>query len=489
MNNLWFGSALLPDGWATGVRLTVAQGRIERVEVDTAPSASDECHGVAIPGLPNLHSHAFQRGLAGLTERRGPTGDSFWTWRELMYRFVERLEPEGVEAIAALVYAEMLEGGFTHVGEFHYLHHDQDGRHFANPGELAGRIAAAAETTGIGLTLLPTFYAHSGFGGAAPNPRQRRFINTVDSFARVVEASRSAVRGLSGAVVGVAPHSLRAVTPEELERVVKIAQGEVIHIHIAEQTKEVQDCLTWSGRRPIEWLLENQAVDERWCLVHATHAIPPEVAGMAASRAVVGLCPITEANLGDGIFPAPPFVEQGGRYGVGSDSNVLLDGAEELRVLEYSQRLAQRARNVLARAEGQSTGRSLFDAALAGGAQALSARAGGVGSGGLDALAGSARGGGAPAGFARAAGPGSGGLQTPGLSVGASADIVSLDANHPTLVERSGDEILDSWIFAGGRGAVDCVWRAGTQVVMNGRHQRRDELLARYRRTIKGLLA
>lgn len=210
---------------------------------------------------------------------------------------------------------------------------------------------------------------------------------------------------------------------------------------------------------------------------------------MAASRAVVGLCPITEANLGDGIFPAPPFVEQGGRYGVGSDSNVLLDGAEELRVLEYSQRLAQRARNVLARAEGQSTGRSLFDAALAGGAQALSARAGGVGSGGLDALAGSARAGGAPAGFARAAGPGSGGLQTPGLSVGASADIVSLDANHPTLVERSGDEILDSWIFAGGRGAVDCVWRAGTQVVVNGRHRRRDELLARYRRTIKVLLA
>ena len=469
VSNLWFGSALLPDGWAAGVRLTVTQGRIERVEIGTTARDSDERHSIGIPGLPNLHSHAFQRGLAGLTERRGPTGDSFWTWRELMYRFVERLEPEGLEAIAALVYAEMLEGGFTHVGEFHYLHHDQDGRHFANPGELASRIAAAAETTGIGLTLLPTFYAHSGFGGAPPNPRQRRFINDIDSFARVVDASRTAVRGLPGAIVGVAPHSLRAVTPEELAGVVKIAQGEVIHIHIAEQTKEVQDCLAWSGQRPLEWLLQHQAVDERWCLVHATHATDAEVAGMAASRAVVGLCPITEANLGDGIFPAPPFLGQGGRYGVGSDSNVLLDGAEELRLLEYSQRLAQRARNVLARAEGQSTGRSLFDAALAGGTQALRARGVGVSGGGAV---------GRPAG-----------LQTPGLNVGALADIVSLNADHPCLAERREDEILDSWIFAGSRGAVDCVWRAGAKVVMNGRHQRRDELLARYRRTIKGLLA
>ena len=497
VNNLWFGSALLPGGWAGGVRLTVTEGRIERIEVGTEARETDERHHVAVPGVPNLHSHAFQRGLAGLTERRGPTGDSFWTWRELMYRFVERLDPEGIEAIAALVYAEMLEGGFTHVGEFHYLHHDPDGRHFANPGELAGRIAAAAETTGMGLTLLPTFYAHSGFGGQEPNPRQRRFINTVDSFARVVEASRSAVRGLPGAVVGVAPHSLRAVTSEELEGVVKVAQGEVIHIHIAEQTKEVQDCLTWSGQRPIEWLLEHQQVDERWCLVHATHATAKEVAGMAASKAVVGLCPITEANLGDGIFPAPPFVEQGGRYGVGSDSNVLLDAAEELRILEYSQRLAQRARNVLARAEGQSTGRSLFEAALAGGAQALGARNLGASDGSAQAAAGisgeavrGGRGGQAQSQIlpllAVSDAPG---MQTPGLKVGASADVVSLCADHPALAERREDEILDSWIFAGGRAVVDCVWRAGAKVVINGRHRRRDELLARYRRTIKGLLA
>jgi formimidoylglutamate deiminase len=257
---------------------------------------------------------------------------------------------------------------------------------------------------------------------------------------------------------------------------VKIARGQVIHIHIAEQTQEVQDCLAWSSQRPIEWLLQHQTVDERWCLVHATHATAAEVAGMAASQAVIGLCPITEANLGDGIFPAPPFLEQGGRFGVGSDSNVLLDGAEELRILEYSQRLAQRARNVLARAEGQSTGRSLFDAALAGGAQALNARGAGV-------QEPAARGAGA------SDGAGAPGLQTPGLNVGAFADLVSLNADHPALAERREDEILDSWIFAGGRGVVDCVWRAGAKVVMNGRHQRRDELLARYRRTIKGLLA
>lgn len=493
MKDLWFASALLPGGWAAGVRITLANGRIEQIHSETAPRETDERHAVGVPGIPNLHSHAFQRGLAGLTERRGPTGDSFWTWRELMYQFVERLEPEGVEAIAALVYAEMLEGGFTHVGEFHYLHHDRGGAPFANPGELASRIAAAAAETGMGLTLLPTFYAHSGFGGAEPTPRQRRFINDVDSFARIVEASRSAVRHLPGAAVGVAPHSLRAVTPEELKGVVKVAGGGVIHIHIAEQTKEVQDCIAWSGQRPLEWLLEHHDVDERWCLVHATHATEKEVSGMVKSGAVVGLCPITEANLGDGIFPAPAFLEQGGRFGVGSDSNVLLDAAEELRILEYSQRLAQRARNVLARAEGQSTGRSLVDAALAGGAQALIATSR---SGGADAVGGGAQ---ALAAAPVAGAGGNGGRpgdsahgsprQIGGLAVGASADIVSLAAGHPALAERHEDEILDSWIFSGGRAVVDCVWRAGAKVVINGRHRQHDTLLSRYRRTVKSLLS
>ena len=462
MNKLWFESALLPHGWVKGVRVSaLPDGRIERVEEGTEPGSADEKHAIGVPGIPNVHSHAFQRGLAGLTERRGPSGDSFWTWRELMYRFVERLDPDGVEAIAALVYAEMLEGGLTHVGEFHYLHHDRDGTAFSDPGELASRIAAAAEQTGIGLTLLPTFYAHSGFGGAEPTPRQRRFINSVDSFARIVEASRSAVRRLPGATVGIAPHSLRAVTPDELAAIVPLARREVIHIHIAEQAREVDDCVAWSGQRPIEWLLGHQAVDERWCLVHATHATDSEVNGMATSGAVVGLCPITEANLGDGIFPAQAFLRLKGRFGIGSDSNILLDGAEELRILEYSQRLAHRARNVLACAEGHSTGRSLLDEALTGGARALHSV------------------------LARD----TSGAWTGAIQPGASADIVSLNASHPVLAERSGDEILDSWIFAGGRAVVDCVWRAGVKVVNNGRHRRREALLARYCRTLKGLLA
>jgi len=451
MTSLWFESALLPNGWAKHVRVIAANGRIERVTTDVDPADTDERLKVGIPGVPNLHSHAFQRGLAGLTERRGPEGDSFWTWRELMYQFVERIDPDELEAIAALAYAEMLECGFTQVGEFHYLHHDRGGIPFADPGELAGRLAAAAASTGIGLTLLPTFYAHSGFGGAEPQKRQRRFINGRDRFAAIVAASRKAVKALPGGMVGVAPHSLRAVTPEELAWLVELSGGSVIHIHIAEQTKEVEDCIAWSGRRPVQWLLEHTALDERWCLVHATHINDAEIQAVAASGAVVGLCPITEANLGDGIFPAGAFLAQTGRIGIGSDSNVLLDAAEELRTLEYSQRLAHRGRNVLASAAGRSTGRTLFDGALAGGAQVLH----------------SAR----------------------GLMAGALLDVVSLSTEQPELVQRREDDILDSWIFSGGRRVVDCVWRAGEKVVVNGRHRHRDAIVARYRRTLKNLLS
>src|ERR1700761_1027031 len=304
MPSLCFESALLPSGWASHVRITATSGRIERVTTDVEPNDTDERLSVGIPGTPNLHSHAFQRGIAGLTERRGTEGDSFWTWRELMYQFVDRITPDEMEAVAALAYAEMLECGFTQVGEFHYLHHDRNGIPFLDPAEMATRIAAAAEATGIGLTLLPTLYAHGGFGGTDPNKRQRRFINDEDRFAAIVEGSRKIVSGLKGGVVGVAPHSLRAVTPQELAWLVGLSQGSVIHIHIAEQTKEVDDCIAWSGRRPVEWLLEHTAVDERWCLVHAPHINDEELRGIAASGAVVGLCPITEANLGDGIFPA-----------------------------------------------------------------------------------------------------------------------------------------------------------------------------------------
>lgn len=454
MLSLWFESALLPSGWERGVRITASAGRIATVTVRSAAQPEDERHAIGIPGLPNVHSHAFQRGLAGLTERRGPGADSFWSWRELMYQFVERVGPEELEAMSAWCFAEMLEGGFTHVGEFHYLHHDVNGAPFAARAELAARIAAAAAASGIGLTLLPVFYAHSGFGGQPPTTRQRRFVSDPESFAHIVEGCRRAVRPLAGASVGIAPHSLRAVTPQELSAVTALAGDGVIHMHIAEQMREVEECLSWCGQRPIAWLLEAQPVDERWCLVHATHAANAELERLAARRAVVGLCPITEANLGDGIFPAVHWHAQRGRFGVGSDSNIMTDAAMELRTLEYSQRLAERARNVLADGVSASTGRSLLDAACAGGGQALLPSCGAA-----------------------------------GLAPGASLDVVSLAPGHPALVERQGDEILDSWVFAAGREAVDCVWRAGERLVSGGRHRDRERLMARYVQALHRLRA
>jgi len=359
------------------------------------------------------------------------------------------MTPDQVEVVAAQLYVEMLEAGFSRVGEFHYLHHDRDGKPYADIAEMGQRIAAAAAETGIGLTLLPVFYAHSTFGGAAPNDGQRRFINDVDGFARLLEGCRVAASRVDGSVVGVAPHSLRAATPQELAAVVKMAGDAPIHIHVAEQTKEVDDCVAWSGQRPVEWLLSHAEVNGRWCLIHATHMTEAETRAMAESGAVAGLCPITEANLGDGTFPAPVFVEHGGRFGVGSDSNVLIGLPDELRQLEYSQRLAHRARNVLAVAGG-STGGALFEAALAGGARAL-------------------------------------GAGTSQLEAGASADFVSLDANSPSLAGKSGDAILDAWIFANGAG-IDCAWVRGRKLVEGGRHRKRDAIAAKFRKTMLELL-
>jgi formiminoglutamate deiminase len=449
MVSLWFQSALLPDGWADGVRITIAAQTIARIETGVAATPSDERHGVAIPGLANVHSHAFQRGMAGLAEVRGPAHDSFWTWRDVMYRFVDRLTPEDVTAIAAQAYVEMLEGGFTRVGEFHYLHHDPSGMPYANIAELAERIAAAAGETGIALTLLPVFYAHGNFGGRPPAPAQRRFLNDPMRFAKLMDASRTALAPLGDANIGIAPHSLRAVTPDELHEIVPLAKDGPIHIHIAEQMKEVEDCIAWSGARPVAWLLGNADVDDRWCLIHATHMTDNETQRLAASGAVAGLCPITEANLGDGIFPAPDYRAADGRFGIGTDSNVLIDAAEELRTLEYAQRLRLRSRNVLAGQTGTSTGRTLFDGALGGGFQAL-------------------------------------GIASFGLREGASADLVSLDVTDPVLAGRSADALLDSWIFGGGR--VDCVWRQGTKWVERGHHRARETIGARYIRAVAGIV-
>jgi len=366
-----------------------------------------------------------------------------------MYRFLDRLDPDQVEAITTLAYAEMLERGFTRAGEFHYLHHTPTGIPYDNPGELTERIAAAAASTGIGLTLLPVFYAHSNFGGAPPTSGQRRFISTIDQFAALVEASRIAAARVPGANVGIAPHSLRATTPDEMKAIVSLADDVPIHIHAAEQAKEVDDCVTWSGARPVEWLLEHLDVDSRWCLVHATHLTEAETRSLAESEAVVGLCPITEANLGDGIFPAHSYFQQAGRIGIGTDSNVQIDAAGELRALEYAQRLNTRSRNVLAEAEDHSTGRQLFDHALAGGAQAL-------------------------------------GQPGTGIREGGVADVVSLDADDPVYYGRTGDAVLDSWVFAGGK--IDRVWRAGQKVVERGRHIAGKEITSRYRRMIESVL-
>jgi formimidoylglutamate deiminase len=448
---LFFEQALLPQGWTRDVRIAIDRGRIIDIVSGGVAELGDERHWIGLPGISNLHSHAFQRGMAGLAEIKGTSSDSFWTWREVMYRFVDRMTAEDIEAVAAQAYVEMLEAGFTRVGEFHYIHHDVSGAPYDNPAELAERIAAAAETTGISLTLLPVFYAHAGFGGRAREAGQRRFINDIDRFSRLIDASRRALAGQEGAIVGVAPHSLRAVTPVELGAVVTLAGPGPIHIHIAEQTREVDECIAWSGQRPLEWLFDHAPVDRRWCLVHATHATDAEIRSVAESGAVAGLCPVTEANLGDGTFNAPEFIKRGGVFGIGSDSNVLIGVNDELRQLEYSQRLALKARNILACDDTASTGRALFDGALRGGSQAL-------------------------------------GAATSGLTEGAFADIVSFDAGNVALAGRADDAILDSWIFGAGRSLVDCVWARGRKVVKDGRHHDRETVASRFRRTIEGLL-
>jgi formimidoylglutamate deiminase len=446
--SFWFGTALLPDGWADGVRMTVSDGRI--TAIGPAPrQPSDQTHAIAVPGLSNVHSHAFQRGMAGLAERAGPDGDDFWSWREVMYRFLDRMDPDAVEAITALAFSEMLEGGFTRVGEFHYLHNAPDGSTYADPAEMAARIVAAADATGIGLTLLPVFYAHGDFGGMPPKHGQRRFLHSVDSFARTFEASAALLT--DDANIGVAPHSLRAVTPEELAAILPLAGAGPVHIHAAEQVKEVAASVAHSGARPVEWLLANTDIDARWCLIHATHLTEAEADGLAASGAVAGLCPVTEANLGDGVFPARRFLGAGGAFGVGTDSNIRIDAAVELASLEYSQRLRDLGRNLLADGTTPSTGGRLFCAALAGGHQALG--------------------------------------QPQALSVGAAADFLTLDAAHPSLIARAGDDLLDGWIFAAGRAAIDGVWRRGARVVTAGRHHGREAIRARYARTLAALLA
>ncbi len=451
MQQLFVSAALLETGWQRDVLIEIDGRTIKSITAGVSePVGAERIAGAAVPGVANVHSHAFQRAMAGLAERRGPDDDDFWTWREVMYRFLARLTPEDVEAIAAMAYVEMLEAGFTAVGEFHYLHNAPDGARYADPAEMGGRIVAAAQASGIGLALLPSFYAHGGCGGRPPTPGQARFLSDIDSFSTLMEASRRHVDRLDGAVLGLAPHSLRAVDAPELATLLdKWTEGPV-HIHAAEQTREVDESLSWSGARPVQWLLDNANVDERWCLIHCTHMTDDESRQLARTGAVAGLCPITEANLGDGIFEARRYLDAGGRIAVGSDSNVRIALNEELRTLEYGQRLRERARNRLGPA-GASIGRHLFDAARRGGVQAL-------------------------------------GITAVELAAGRAADIVVLDALQAALAGRTGDALLDAWIFAGGDGCVRDVFVGGQRVVEAGAHRRRHEILPRFRAAMRRLL-
>jgi formimidoylglutamate deiminase len=398
----------------------------------------------SLRGIANLHSHAFQRAMAGLAERQTDPGDSFWTWRETMYRMAGRFDPDTLHAVASQLYAEMLEAGYTTVCEFHYLHHAPDGRPYADPAAMSRALVRAARDTGIRLTLLPVLYMTGGFDGRPLGERQRRFGHDVDAFLALIEALRAdedaALR------VGCALHSLRAVPADAMAAVLAALPRDMpMHIHIAEQLGEVQDCLALRGARPVEWLLGNADVDARWTLVHATHLERGEVDGIARSGATVAICPTTEANLGDGLFPLRAYLDAGGAIGIGSDSQVSVSPVEELRWLEYGQRLATHHRNIAVRGGSPSVGETLLDAVHASASNAT----------GLDGA----------------------------------GDRVVLEADAPQFAGATPDDVVDRWIFSGNRPLVRDVHVAGARVVADGRHRDRDAIAARYRTAMAKLLA
>ena len=451
MQRIWAEQALLAEGWARDVSLEIAGDRIGRIETHTLPQPGAQRVGALLPAPANLHSHAFQRAMAGLTERRGPDPrDSFWTWRQLMFRFLDQLTPEDVEAIAAFVQMEMLEAGYACNVEFHYLHHAPGGTPYARLGEMSERIVAAAEQTGIGLTLLPVLYEYGGCDRRPLGPGQIRFGNDPERFAELVEEAQTALARLpADARLGIAPHSLRAVSPEGLAACLELRPGAPLHMHLAEQIAEVEEVQAAHGARPTEWLLANAPVDRNWCLIHCTQMERHETRALAATRAVAGLCPITESSLGDGIFDGVAWAAAGGVFGVGSDSNIRIGLTEELRTLDHSQRLRDHSRAALATPE-RSTGRVLLDSVAEGGARAAG-RAAGV------------------------------------LAEGRLADLLALDCGGVDLEGRAGDTLLDAWIFAGSDRAISDVWAAGRHQVQGGRHIARGAIMENYRRTIRRL--
>ena len=442
MKKYYARDALLPSGWARDVCITVDDGAIAGVEVGASAGGAERLHGPVLPGMANLHSHAFQRAMAGLTDVRAAPHDDFWSWRELMYQFMERLTPEQAQAIAAQLYIELLRHGYTAVAEFHYVHH---------PAEMLDRHLAAARETGIAITLLPSLYRWAGFGAKPLEPRQRRFASDVRSVLDTVNRlQRERTPDIN---VGIAPHSLRAVEPQSLRELVGgVDERMPIHIHAAEQTREVEECTAALHKRPVEWLLENCAIDGRWCLVHATHMQPGELTALAASGAVAGLCPTTEADLGDGIFALLGYRGASGRWGIGGDSHVSRDPAAELRLLEYVQRLVGRRRNLNISSTSAAVGTTLWLEAAAGGAQAL-------------------------------------GREMGALASGKRADLVVLDGEHPDIARRTGDAIANALVFSGSETLVRDVMVAGGWVVREGRHELQERTAAHYARAVAELIA
>ena len=444
-------SALTPEGWREDVTVSVGPDGMITAVTTGAEQGAERISGIAVPAMPNVHSHAHQRFMLGLAERAGPGADSFWTWREAMYGFALRLSPDDLEAVAAQLYVEMLKSGFSVVGEFQYLHHQPDGTAYTNPAEMSLRCLAAAEAAGVAITILPTLYAHGGFGGQPPAQGQRRFVNGVDQFLSIVDHLSIQVKGKPLRRLGLSPHSLRAVTPSLLREVTDALPPDIpIHIHVAEQVKEVEDCLAFSGLRPVEMLLKEFDLSARWTAIHATHMTEAETAALARSGAIAGLCPTTEANLGDGIFPATAFLKAAGTIAIGSDSHISVSPAEDLRMLEYSQRLRDRTRNALAAGPGQSTGRTLYEAALTGGARSMAQPVGAI---------------------------------APGLR----CDITVLDSDHPLLAGRQEDAALDTWIFSGGTALVKDVIVGGRQVVKDRHHIHEDTIARNFRAALRRL--
>ena len=454
---IWAESAILPEGWANGVALEIDEsGHIQSISKNTAYQRGDK-HSVIIPGITNVHSHAHQRAMAGLTEYSGGSNeglaDSFWSWRKIMYHYLARIEPDHLFHIASQLYLEMLKHGYTSVAEFQYLHHDIDASRYGNPAEMSLQCMQAAEQTGIGFTALPVLYLYGGFGSVEPLGAQKRFINDADSFCKIVEALQQASKSNTNVSVGIAPHSLRAVDNNLLRSVISnlgISNLAAVHIHIAEQLKEVEDCLSWSGRRPVDWLFDHFEVDSKWCLIHATHMDEKETRRMAESGCVAGLCPTTEANLGDGFFNMRQYNQQNGKWAIGSDSHISIDPVEELRWLEYGTRLLSHRRNVLLSAGRSHTGRSLLDASWQGGKLAC-------------------------------------GRKTGSIEVDYRADFIVLDTPHPRLYGRREDSLLDSWIFSGNQNLVRHVYVGGRQIIKDGRHINEERVAENFRRTLDQL--